>query len=157
MAQLTRSEALKKIQRYCAYQERSHQDVKEKLFKIGAPPPEIDDIVSELIVEGYLNEQRYAKAFAGGKFRIKKWGKLKIIHALEQKGVSKNCVRVALKEIDGDDYQKTLEEILGEKGGHIEEKNLYVKRDKLSQFAIQKGYEPELVWEVLKKLFPDRK
>ena len=157
MAQLTRAEALKKIQRYCAYQERSHQDVKEKLYTIGAPPPEIDDIVSELIVDGYLNEERYAKAFAGGKFRIKKWGKLKIVHALEQKGVSKNCVRIALKEIDSDDYQKTLDQMLESKGRQIEEVNLYVKRDKLSQFAIQKGYEPELVWEALRRLLPDRK
>src|SRR5260370_41440437 len=88
------SQALAKIFRYCAYQERSHREVKNKLFEYGLRPGEVDEILSHLIIEGFLNEERYAKAFAGGKFRIMKWGKIKIQRELELAGVSpRNIVR----------------------------------------------------------------
>ncbi len=153
--QLTAQEAKEKIKRYCAYQERSHLEVKSKLYEFGLMRDEIDEIVTHLISENYLNEERFAKAFAGGKFRLKKWGRLKIVNALEAKGLTKNCIRIGLKEIDEDDYQKTLELLLADKSENLSEENVFVKRDKLSQYAIGKGYEPELVWKILREILPD--
>src|SRR5690349_11816012 len=99
MKKYTALQAAEKIRHYCAYQERSHQETRKKLYGYGLYSTDVEALISQLITDGFLNEERYAKAFAGGKFRIKKWGKLKIIHDLEMKGVNKNCLRIALKEI----------------------------------------------------------
>jgi regulatory protein len=157
MKAVTPEQLRQKIERYCAYQERCHQEVKSKLYSLGAAGAEVDEIMSSLIVDGYLNEERFAKAFAGGKFRMKKWGRLKIVNELEKKGVSKNCIISGLKEIDDDDYLQTLSTVLTQKAETIEEPNMYVLRDRLSNHAIQKGFEPELVWNVLRELLPDKK
>ena len=90
-----------------------------------------------------------------GKFRLKKWGRLRIINALEAKGLTKNCIKAGLKEIEDDEYQKTLSLLLEAKSENLSEENIFVKRDKLSQYAIGKGYEPDLVWRILKTLLPD--
>jgi regulatory protein len=155
MKSLSVTEASKKIEQYCAYQERCHSEVRSKLFEYGLNSSEIDEIITNLILSGFLNEERYAKAFAGGKFRMKKWGRLKIIHALEANAVSKNCINSGLKEIEANDYTKTLREILEKKNGEIKQSNIYSQRDKLSKFAFQKGYEPELVWKMLREILPD--
>src|SRR5438445_10764263 len=89
---ITLAEALSKIYRYCAYQERSHREVKAKLFDYGLRSGEVDEIVSRLITEGFLNEERFARAFAGGKFRMMKWGKLKIQRELEIAGLTSKCI-----------------------------------------------------------------
>jgi regulatory protein len=148
-------EAREKINRYCAYQDRCHSEVRNKLYEYGLLRDEIDEIISSLITENYLNEERFAKAFAGGKFRMKKWGKLKIVNALESKGITKNCIKSAMKEIDDIDYYHTLTRLIEQKAAHVAEDNLYVKRDKLSNYLISKGYEPELVWKSLKEFLPD--
>jgi regulatory protein len=157
MKKITPSEAKGKIQRYCAYQERSHQEVKNKLYSFGLYSREVDELLSDLITDGFLNEERYAKAFAGGKFRMKKWGRIKIVNALEAQGLSKNCIRIGLKEIDANDYLTTLESVLQKKGETLQEENIFALRDKLSRYAIQKGYEPDLVWQRLKELYPDHR
>lgn len=157
MKKITPIEAKGKIQRYCAYQERSHQEVRNKLFSFGLYSSEVDQLLTDLITDGFLNEERYAKAFVGGKFRMKKWGRIKIVNALEAQGLSKNCIRIGLKEIDSNDYITVLESILQKKAAEIEAENVFVKRDKLSKYAIQKGYEPDLVWKILKELFPDQR
>lgn len=113
---------------------------------------EVDEVLTYLITEGFLNEERFAKAFTGGKFRIKKWGRIKIIHALESRGLTKNCIRIGLKEIEEEDYYQTLTELLKSKIAELDESNIFVLRDKASKFAILKGYEPDLVWKVLKEL-----
>jgi regulatory protein len=151
---LTVEQAKQKALRYCAYQERSHQEVKNKLYELGLRSFEVDELMAFLITEGFLNEERYAKLFAGGKFRIKHWGRVKITHALETKGVSKNCIRIGLREIDVGDYAATLRKILTDKIEAGEEPNAFVVRDKAAKFAIQKGYEPDLVWQALKELLP---
>lgn len=112
-------------------------------------------MISSLITEGFLNEERYAKTFAGGKFRIKKWGRLKIINALEGNGISKSCIKSGMKEIDQNDYLQTLVEVLQKKIDTLTEQDLFVKRDKIARYAIQKGFEPELVWALLKDLLPN--
>lgn len=148
---LTLAEAREKIYRYCAYQERCHQEVKRKLFEYGLSRKENDELLTELITEGYLNEERFAKAFAGGKFRMKKWGRIKITNELEFRGLTANCIRSGLKEIEEENYIKTLEEILQKKFAQTDAENSFIKKDKIASYAIQKGYEPDLVWKILKE------
>lgn len=149
------TEALVKIQRYCAYQERSHKEVKNKLYDYGLYSSQVDEIVSQLITDGFLNEERFAKAYAGGKFRMKKWGKLKIKNELEFLGLTKNCIQRGLKEIEPADYFKTLKALIKKKSAESKEENLFKKRDKVARFVIGKGYEPELVWEYVRDLMAD--
>jgi len=111
----TLQEVRQKIYRYCTYQERCHQEVRSKLFELGTKGNDVDELMVHLISEGFLNEERFAKAFAGGKFRMKKWGRIKITHALESKSISPNCIRAGLAEIDRDDYLNTLKKILTDK------------------------------------------
>lgn len=151
---LTFEQAKQKALRYCAYQERSHQEVKSKLYELGLFSSDVDEMLSYLITEGFLSEERYAKLFAGGKFRVKQWGRIKIVHALEGKGLSKNCIRLGLKEIDETDYQQTLEKLISSKLREVGKENLFVARDKVSKSLILKGYEPDLVWKILKTLLP---
>jgi regulatory protein len=154
MKKQTPQEAKEKIRQYCAYQERAHQEVRNKLFEYGLYGDEVGEIISNLIADGFLNEERFARAFAGGKFRMKKWGRIKIIHALEGKGVSKNCIRIGLTEIEETTYLNALRELLTSKSADLTDDNVYAIRDKLSKYAIQKGYEPELVWGILRELLP---
>ena len=150
-------EAAEKIRQYCAYQERSHLEVRNKLYGYGLFRNEVDEILLGLLTDGYLNEERFAKAFAGGKFRMKQWGRIKITHALEAKGVSKNCIQIGLKEIDSAAYMKSLRELLTSKSKTIQEDNIYSTRDRLSKYAMQKGYEPELVWSTVRDILGDGK
>ncbi len=152
LKKLTASEVRKKIYHYCAYQERSHQEVKNKLYDLELSSSEIEEMISHLITEGYLNEERFAKAFVGGKFRVKNWGRIKIVNALEAKGLTKNCIRIGLQEIDDADYRRTIELLILKKLDQTDEGNIYVKREKLATHVIQKGFEPELVWEIVKEL-----
>jgi regulatory protein len=149
------TEALAKIQHYCAYQERSHKEVKTKLYHYGLYESQVDEIMSQLITDGFLNEERFAKAFAGGKFRMKKWGKLKIRNELEFLGLTKNCIQRGLKEIEAADYSKTLKALIKKKSAEVKEENLFKKRDKIARFAIGKGYEPDMVWEYVRDSVSD--
>ncbi len=155
MKTLTPEQAREKIQRYCAWQERSHFEVRNKLYEYGLHRRDVDELLSSLITDGFLNEERFARAFAGGKFRMKKWGRIKIIHALESKRVSPNCIRIALKEIEEVPYIKTLVQLLEQKASALaEEDNVFKLRDKLARYAIQKGYEPDLVWKEISRIVP---
>jgi len=145
----TAQNALNKIFRFCAYQERSHGEVKAKLFEYGLDSAEADAILSHLITEGFLNEERFAKAFAGGKFRILKWGKLKIQRELESSGVSPRNIAIGLKEIDSSEYPQTLLSLAKRKSNQINEENIYKRKNRVARFVIGKGYEPELVWEIV--------
>jgi regulatory protein len=149
---LTPDQALARIYKYCAYQERSHLEVKNKLYGFGLFQDDVDEILSRLIVEGFLNEERFAKAFSGGKFRMQHWGRNKIIHALESKGLTKNCINKGLKEIPDSDYHKALTQLIEKKSSRMEESNLFIRRDKIARFAISKGFEPELVWSQIRTL-----
>lgn len=146
------SEITQKIYAYCAYQERSHREVRNKLYELGVYSSEIEEIISGLITDGYLNEERFAKAFAGGKFRIKGWGRVKIRHELEAKGLTLRCIESGMSEIDDDDYLKALEALLEKKSQTLKDSPPAVLRDKLARYAIQKGYESELVWKTVKEI-----
>jgi len=146
---LSSEEAKIKLHTYCAYQERSHQEVRRKLDSLGVYGDPAEQIIADLITAGYLNEERFAKAFAGGKFRIKGWGRLRIQRELESHGVTKFCIRTGMQEIGEEDYQKTLDKLLRKKAALLTDDAPIVKRDKLARYAISKGYESDLVWKLI--------
>jgi regulatory protein len=149
----TPNQALPKAKQYCAYQERSHSEVKEKLYSFGLNTKELEQIISVLIEENYLNEERFAIAFAGGKFRIKQWGKVKISHALKQKQVSAYCIKKALQQINYDDYLQTLQKLFDAKLKTLKsEKNIFIKKKKLQNHLLQKGFEMALVGDLTNSL-----
>lgn len=150
---LTPAQASEKIKHYCAYQERCHAEVKTKLYHYGLITPDVDAIIAMLIQEDYLNEERYAILFAGGKFRIKQWGKNKIKYDLKSKQVSAYCIRKALQQIPDDQYYASLQKLAEKKNESLQkEKNKFIKRKKLQDYLIQKGYESNLVQEVIKEI-----
>lgn len=156
---LTREQAHQKLKHYCAYQERSHREVKDKAYAYGLFRKEVDEVISELIQEDYLNEERYAIAFAGGKFRMKQWGKIKIRYELKQKGVSEYCIRKALSEIPDKEYKKTFEQVATKKWGSIKGAgtNRFVKMSKTRDYLLQRGFEKELVTAFIQSKGKDSK
>lgn len=150
---LSYEKALGKLQAYCAYQERCHKEVRQKLLDLGIYGDDLDQIVVELIEDNFLNELRYAVAFAGGKFRVKKWGRRKIERALKQNRISAYCIRKALaSELPEEAYQTTLLEVLHKKNRLLKARNDYERRQKLALYAMERGYESELVWKLVREL-----
>ena len=146
----TPTQALPKAKYYCAYQERCHSEVKDKLYGFGLNKKEVDEILGILIEENYLNEERFAIAFAGGHFRTKKWGRIKIKYQLKQKQVSEYCIKKALKQINEGDYLKTLQKLFDEKLKTLKsEKNIFIKKRKLQDYLMQRGFESDLVRELI--------
>ena len=148
----TVQEASKALENYCAYQERCHKEVENKLHELKMIPEAREKIILHLLQHNYLNEERYAKLFARGKFSIKKWGKRRIINELKFKGISTFNINVALEQIDDKDYIQTLNEIAHKKLPLIKENNVFKKRNKLATFLISKGFETDLVYKVVKDL-----
>lgn len=149
---LTKEQALQKLRQYCGYQERSHYDVQQKLWDLGVRRAEHDEILSSLIEENYLNEERFAIQFAGGKFRMKDWGRKKIYYALKEKKVSEYSIKKAMKEIPEEDYLKTLHSLAEKKYDSLKGEQYLVRRKKTMDYLLQKGFEHELVGGVLKEL-----
>lgn len=145
-------EALSKAERYCAYQERSQQEVRDKLYELGQYPSAVESIISRLIESNFLNEERFAKAYAIGKFRQKGWGKIKIKQGLKFKRVSEPLIKKALASIDSDEYWQTLNKIIQKKEAHIKEKDPFKRRYKLHQYALSRGFENDLIQEALTEL-----
>lgn len=141
---------LQKAEKYCAYQERSQQEVRQKLYDLGLYPRDVEQIISELIGNNFLNEERFANAYALGKFRIKGWGKIKIKQGLKLKRVPEGMIKKALQQIDLDDYLAKLKGILEKKAILLKEKEPYKRSYQLKQYAFGKGYEGNLVADVLK-------
>jgi len=149
----TPGQSLPKIKQYCAYQERCHAEVRDKLYSFGLNKKEVDEIISIVITENYLNEERFAIHYAGGKFRMKYWGKNKIKQALKYKQVSDYCIKKALQKIDSAAYEKTFQKLAEQKLKTLKsEKNIFIKKRKLQDFLLQKGYESDLVREVVKEI-----
>lgn len=145
-------QALQQIKHYCAYQERCHREVKEKLYGMGLHRADVDEIMAMLISENFLNEERFAKAYAGGKFRMKQWGKRKIISALKQKQVSEYCIRKGLAEIDEEEYDAVIRRLAEKKYFSLKGEQYLRRQFKTKQHLLSKGFEPELVEEALKKI-----
>ncbi len=150
---LTPQQALPKLKQYCTYQERCHSEVKEKLYGYAVYGEDADNIISKLIEEDYLNEERFAIHFTGGKFRMKQWGKVKIKYELKQKQVSDYCIKKALNSINADEYETTFEKLTAQKLKTLKsEKNIFIKKRKLQDFLLQRGFENDLVREMVQKI-----
>jgi regulatory protein len=148
-----KEQALQKIKHFCSYQERCHSEVKSKLYDLGLWKQDVETLISQLIEENYLNEERFAKQFAGGKFRLKKWGRNKIVYELKQKQISSYCIKKALKEISDDDYLATLKKLAVDKLKLLKsEKNIFVRKRKITDYLLQKGYEPDMIRETLAEI-----
>lgn len=150
---LGKEQAIQSIRRFCAYQERAQQEVRDKLYELGMTKPEVEEIISDLISENFLNEARFAIQFAGGHFRIKGWGKLKINHALQQKRVSPINIKAALKAIDLDDYQKTLQQLALKKWNSLKGERGLSRMAKTQAFLHQRGFEPDLFRPIVQALY----
>lgn len=149
--QLTKEQALQKLKHYCAYQERCHSEVKEKLYNLGVWKKNHDEIIASLIEENYLNEERFAVAFAGGKFRVKQWGLVKIKYELKQKQVSEYSIKKAMKQINEEEYERVLKKLADEKYSSLKNEQYLVRKKKTMDYLMAKGFEPELVRSVIEK------
>lgn len=142
--------ALQKMQRYCAYQERCHSEVRQKLLALSVYGDLLEEIIAELIADNYLNEERFARTYTRGKFRSKAWGRVRIQQELKLRKVSEYCIRKGLEEIEEEDYQVALEKILHKKLEELRAEDSFTAHQKAAQYALRKGYEAELIWRVLK-------
>jgi regulatory protein len=147
---LDKSQALPKAEHYCAYQERSQSEIRNKLYEWGLKPWDVEEIISELILTNFLNEERFANAYVSGKFKIKKWGKIKIKQGLKLKQVPEKMITRALNTIDYDDYLKVILETAEKKLPLIHEKDAYKRKYKLTSYLYSKGFENNLISDVLK-------
>lgn len=145
----SRQQAKVKAESYCAYQERSQFEIRNKLYEWGLHQKNVEEIISELIELNFLNEERFALAYSLGKFRIKGWGKNKIRQGLKLKRIPDKLIIKSLKEINEDDYLLMLTKILKKKLNTISEKDPFKKRYLLSRFATSKGYESDLITDLL--------
>ncbi|GAB1464316.1 regulatory protein RecX [Pedobacter sp.] len=144
--------ALQKAANWCAYQERSQQEVRDKLYEWQMKSLEVEEIISTLIAENFLNEERFAFAYVSGKFKIKKWGKIKIKQGLKLKRVPDTIIKKALNSIDGDEYVATLRNLLEKKQQTEKEKNAIKRQFKLVNYLHSKGYEKDLIFILLKNI-----
>ena len=149
---LPKKEAKLKAASFCAYQERSQKEVRSKLYDYGLYTDEVEEVLTELILEGFINEERFARQYVGGKFRMKKWGKNRILLGLKQHDISAYCVKAGMREIDDVAYLNTLDELINKKANVESDPNLLKRRNKIARHLMYKGYEPELVWDRLKEL-----
>lgn len=136
---------------FCAYQERTQKEVRQKLREWEVIDEDAEPVIAELIAQNYLNEERFARAFAGGKFRVKKWGRLKIRQEMKLKGLSNEMIQKGLTEIDGDAYEEVLRDLLEKKVRSLRGEPLAVKQ-KIVRFALSRGFESDIVWDLLKTM-----
>lgn len=151
----TVAEAKQKLENYCAYQERCHQEVRRKLRSMGMIPLAIDDIMVHLIKNNFLNEERFARSFARGKFRIKKWGRIRIERELKARGLSDYTIEAGLDEIDEDEYMDTFETLAEKKYATIKDTNPYKAKTKLANYLLYRGWETDLVYEKINELYEE--
>lgn len=146
---ISKEKAMPKIRHYCAYQERSHQEVKEKLYSFGLRKAEVEELLSAMIEEDYLNEARFAEQFAGGKFRMKKWGRVKIVYELKQKQVSPYNIKRAVALIDEATYLDVLQKLAADKWALLKQEQYLNRQAKTTQYLLQKGYELPLIKQAI--------
>lgn len=145
-------EAMNKIEHYCAYQERCHEEVVQKLRSMKMDSDEIDTILVHLIKDNFLNESRFACSFARGKHHIKFWGKTRIVNELKFRKITQYNINLALKEITADEYLSTFHTVAERNWESISEKNVLKKRKKFCDYLLRKGFESNLVYDKAKEL-----
>lgn len=146
---LTALQAQKKAESYCAYQERSQQEVRDKLYSWGLFPNEVEQVISELVIDNFINEERFAISYVSGKFKIKHWGKRKIEQGLKMKGISPRMIKDSLNSIDMEEYLASLNNLLEKKAAVLPEKDPYKRKMKLANFGIGRGFENEFIFDIL--------
>src|SRR6056300_330112 len=149
---LTVTEALEKLRTYCAYQERCHKEVKNKLYQLGIIPQAIEQIVGTLVAENYLNESRFAQQFAHGKFSIKHWGKIRITKELKARNISDYDIQKALKALETDVYLTKIEAISEKKWAQLSQISMQAKKEKLYNYLVYRGWETALIYEQINRL-----
>ncbi len=134
-----------KVSKYCAYQERTHQEVRTKLKEYHCYGDDAEEVIVALIEDNFLNEERFAKSFARGKFRFKNWGKVKIKYELKMRGLSKYCINSGLSEIPQDEYEATITALIEKKKESLTHETLFAQKGKIMQYLTQKGYEQDII------------
>tara|TARA_B110000003_G_scaffold212865_1_gene211873 strand:- start:533 stop:1009 length:477 start_codon:yes stop_codon:yes gene_type:complete len=148
----TIEEALVKLQKYCAYQDRCHKEVEQKLKQMHMIPEAIERIIIDLIQDNHLNEERFAKAYVRGKFSIKKWGKVRLTLELKQRQISKYIIKTALLEIDPEEYIHTFHKLAEKKARNMTESNPLKRKKKLADYLIYRGWESHMVYDKVNAL-----
>lgn len=143
---------MQKLRHYCAYQERCHSEVRGKCLDLGLRGEALEEAIALLIADNFLNEERFAKAFAGGYFRTRQWGRKKILAALKQRQLSAYCIKVGMKEIDEEDYWRVVLQLAEKKYSTLRGDTVLKRKYKTMQFLIQRGFEPELAHEALEQI-----
>jgi regulatory protein len=142
---------LLRAQKFCDYQERYQQEVRDKLYLWGAKPDEVEQVLCQLVESDYINEERFARAFARGKFRIKHWGKNKIRQELKFRKISEYCIKQGFSEISDDEYSGVLKQVIEKKSRETAGAHQHYK---IATYAISRGFEPDLIWDILNKKTP---
>jgi regulatory protein len=143
-------EAKLKAAVYCAYQERCQEEVKVKLYGYGLYTNQVNDLLSYLITENYINEERFSMAYAGGKFRVKHWGRIRIKHELQKRKISEYCIRKGMEEIGDEEYIASAKKLILKKKDQLTGKfKPFQLKNKIAAFTISKGYEPGLIWDLI--------
>ncbi len=141
------------IQKFCAYQERCHKEVRSRLYEYGLGTEDVEELIFKLIEDNYINEERFAVAYARGKFRVKKWGRLKIVSELKFRQISPFCIKKGLKEIDDKLYAETLRDLVAKKDhDYRSTTNRFARNKKIANYCFNKGYESELIWQEIQDL-----
>ncbi len=147
----TIKEATERIQAYCAIQDRCQWGVERKMKEWGISDEVIENILTDLILEKFVDEQRFAESFCRGKFRIKRWGKMKIKNELKIKNISENCIQIGLEQIDEKEYTQTLVHLYEKKRNSLKDKNQFIRKGKIAKHLQQKGFESNLIWKLINK------
>lgn len=150
---ITVAEAQKKLEHYCAYQERCHKEVSAKLKELGMIPAAMDTIISQLIQNDYLNETRFAQSFARGKFRIKKWGKNRILRELKLRHISDYNIKMAIKEISDTDYESTFYQLFEKRKQEVSHLSKSEQKNKILSYLSYRGWEHQRIYNALNKIF----
>ena len=148
----TIQEAQQKLEAYCSYQDRCHYEVVQKLKQMQMIPSAIDQIVARLISDEFLNETRFSKSFARGKFRIKKWGKVRITNELKMRKISEYNIQLALREIDEQEYLTTLDDLIKKRKAQISETHPLKVKKKIADYLFYRGWESHLVFDKINQL-----
>lgn len=149
---LSKEDALNLMQKHCAYQDRCQSEIRTRLIEHSVYGDDLEEIIADLISDDFINEERFAKAYVRGKFRIKRWGRMKIIKELKFRRISTYSINKGLKEIDEEIYYETLKTLIEKKSDVLRVRDKWEKRKKLTSYATQKGYEYEVIKEVLNDL-----
>ncbi len=149
---LTTKQIESKLQYYCSYQDRCHKEVIEKLKTFNIRSNESNEIISNLIKDNYLNESRFSENFVRGKFKIKNWGKVRIVRELKQRNISRYNINLGLKEIDSQEYQNKFDEIFENKLSSLENLNKIIKKKKIISYLLYRGWESNLIYSKINEI-----